>query len=49
MVREVAKGWGGMSSEVAAVVLRNRVNFDLRCSSLQKKLKKSLKLRLRLT
>lgn len=45
--REVAKGWG-MSSEMAAVVLCNTVNFNLRSASLQKKLKKSLKLKLRL-
>jgi len=37
-----------MSSEMAAEVLRNGVNFNLRSASLQKKLKKSLKLQLRL-
>lgn len=38
-----------MSSEMAVSVLCNRVNFDLHSASLQKKLKKSLKLQLRLT
>lgn len=37
-----------MSTEMAAMVLCNRVNFNLRSASLQKKLKKSLKLQLRL-
>lgn len=37
-----------MSSEMAAMMLCNRVNFDLRSASLQKKLKKNLKLQLRL-
>lgn len=39
---------GGMSNEMVAMMLCNRVNFDLRSASLQKKLKKSLKLQLRL-